>query len=98
MIETLALAAGVVFLVGIGLSVMIAELLRKRDAREADLRAAVARKTVNRRLTAASSVRPAELTPAAAAELAIRNRQASLAPNGILADFRADLKVTVQRG
>jgi len=79
MIETLAIAAGVVFLVGIGLSVMIAELLRKRDAREAELRAAVARKTVNRRLTAASSVRPAELTPAAAAELAIHNRQASLA-------------------
>jgi len=79
MIETLAIAAGVVFLVGIGLSVMIAELLRKRDAREADRRAAVARKTVNRRLTAASSVRPAELTPAAAAELAIHNGQASLA-------------------
>ena len=79
MIETLAIAAGVVFLVGIGLSAMIAELLRKRDAREADRRAAVARKTVNRRLTAASSVRPAELTPAAAAELAIHNRQASLA-------------------
>jgi hypothetical protein len=79
MIETLAIAAGVVFLGGIGLSVMIAELLRRRDAREADRRAAVQRKPANRRLTAASSVRPAELTPAAAAELAIQNRQASLA-------------------
>ncbi len=79
MIETLAIAAGVVFLVGIGLSVMIAELLRKRDAREAESRAAVQRKMANRRATAASSVRHAELTPAAAAELAIHRRQTPLA-------------------
>ena len=79
MIETLAISAGAVFLGGIGLSVMIAELLRRRDAREAERRAAVQRKPANRRLTAASGVRPAELTPAAAAQLAIQNRQASLA-------------------
>lgn len=79
MIETLAIAAGVVFLLGIGLSVIIAEWLRKRDAREADCRAAAQRKMANRRLSATSGVRPTELTPAAAAELAICNRQASLA-------------------
>jgi hypothetical protein len=79
MIETLAIAAGVVFLVGIGLSVMIAELLRKRDAREAECRAAVQRKMANRRQTTASRVRTDELTPAAAAKLAILNQQASLA-------------------
>ena len=79
MIETLAIAAGVVFLAGIGLSVIIAELLRKRDAREADCRAAVQQKMANRRQTTASRVRTPELTPAAAAELAILNQQASLA-------------------
>jgi len=82
MIETLAIAAVVVFLLGIGLSVMIAEMLRKRDAREADQRAAVQRKLADRRRQPANALRPAELTPAAAAELAINNRQASLAGFG----------------
>lgn len=79
MIETLAIAAGVVFLVGIGLSVMIAELLRTRDAREATRRAAVQRKMADRRPLRAKNARPTEATPAAAAELAILHRQASLA-------------------
>ena len=79
MIETLAIAAGVVFLLGIGMSVIIAEMLRKRDAREADRRAAVQKEMANRRRRPPSGARPAELTPAAAAELAINNTQASLA-------------------
>jgi hypothetical protein len=82
MIETLAITAVVVFLLGIGLSVMIAELLTKRDVREADQRAAVQRKLADRRRRPANAPRPRELTPAAAAELAISNRPASLAALG----------------
>jgi hypothetical protein len=79
MIERLALAAGAVFLVGIALSVLIAELLRRRDAREAAQRAAALHKMAARQHRSARRPPPAELTPAAAAELAIQSRQAALA-------------------
>jgi hypothetical protein len=79
MIETLALAAGAVFLVGLGLSVMIAELLRRRDTREAERRAVVQRKTADRRHRPVRGPQPIQLTPAAAAERAIQSRQAALA-------------------
>ena len=71
MVENLAIAAVSVFFLGIGLSVLIGACLRNRDQREADRRAAVRRQMTNRKPKAASAPRRAELTPSAAAELAL---------------------------
>ena len=71
MVENLAIAAVLVFFLGIGLSVLIAVCLRKRDLREAEQRAAARQQMANRRRKAVSMPRQAELTPSAAAELAL---------------------------
>ncbi len=75
MVEKLAIAAVLVFFVGIGLSVLIAEVLRKRDAREAEQRAAAQRQTTHRNRRSAQVPRR-ELSPSAAAELAISSHLA----------------------
>ncbi len=73
MVEKLAIAAVLVFLSGIILSVLIAEWLRKRDLREAEQRAAAQRQRAPRKHLA-EKVQPAtELSPSAAAELALRS-------------------------
>lgn len=73
MIETLALTAGAVFLAGIGLSVLIAELLRRRDAREAAQRGLAQQKAADRRTRRFDQQRPDAGNPAAAAEMALGN-------------------------
>jgi hypothetical protein len=71
MVEKLAIAAVLLCLAGIGVSVFIAEVLRNRDAREAEQRLAVQRQAERRRQKTSHVTRPAELSPAAAAELAL---------------------------
>ena len=71
MVENLAIAAVLVFFLGIGLSVWIGTCLRRRDLRDAEQRAAVRQQMANRRPKAASMPRRTELTPSAAAELAL---------------------------
>lgn len=71
MVENLAIAAVLVFFLGMGLSVLIGACLRKRDFREAEQRAAVRQQMASRRRKAPNTPRRAELTPAAAAELAL---------------------------
>jgi len=71
MVEKLAIAAVLVFFVGIALSVLIAECLRRRDLREAEQRAAARRQRAQPKRKAASTPPPSELSPSAAAEMAI---------------------------
>ena len=71
MVENLAIAAVLVFFVGMGLSVLIGACLRKRDLREAEQRAAVRQQLASRRQKAPSTPRRGVLTPSAAAELAL---------------------------
>ena len=71
MVENLAIAAVSVFFLGIGLSVLIGACLRKRDFREAEQRAAARRQMANRRRRPVNTPARTELTPSAAAELAL---------------------------
>jgi hypothetical protein len=71
MVENLAIAAVLVFFLGIGLSVLIGAGLRNRDLREAEQRAAARQQLANRRQKTGSMPRRTELTPAAAAKLAL---------------------------
>ncbi|NLF70965.1 MAG: hypothetical protein GX575_18180 [Candidatus Anammoximicrobium sp.] len=73
MVEKLAIAAVLVFFAGIVLSVLIGECLRKRDAREAEQRAAARRQRARAAHHADQVQRPPELSPSAAAELALRS-------------------------
>jgi len=76
MVEKLAIAAVLVFFLGIALSVLIAECLRKRDVREAEQRASARHQRARSKHRAEKVQSTPELSPAAAAELCIRSNLA----------------------